>query len=103
RVHEMIAVSVLVTELKRLSLDLNRFDLVRRAEANIGALPCVDIADDRLDECAQISRGPMVDFQHDGGIAIVFDRHSSAKIVCRGHSKKLRVGSESYGARTLLT
>ena len=83
----MIAVAIFVTEFERLSLDLNQFHLVGGAEADIGALAGVDVANDCLDECAQIAGGAMMHLQHNGRIAVVFDCHSFAKIVCRGHGK----------------
>src|SRR6266498_4532316 len=85
RIHEMIAVAVLVTELERFSLDLDQFHLVRRTESDIGALAGVDVANDRLDERAQIPRRAMMHFEHNGGVAIVFYGHSSAKIVGGEH------------------
>jgi hypothetical protein len=77
----MIPVAVLVTEFELFSLDLNQLHLVGRAKANIGALAGIDVADNRLDEGAQISGRAMMDFEHNGGVAIVFYGHSSAEIV----------------------
>src|SRR5205814_9974416 len=47
--------------------------------------PSVDEADDSLHERAQISRRAMVHLQHNSSVAIVFDGHSSAKIVGGRH------------------
>jgi hypothetical protein len=33
----------------------------------------------------------MMDFEHNGGVAIVFYRHSPAEIVSCGHKQKLKV------------
>ena len=83
----MISVAIFVTELELFSLDLDQLHLVGRTEANICALAGIDVSDDRLDECAQIAWCAMVHFQYDGRIAVVFDRHSSAKIVGGTHRK----------------
>ena len=83
----MKSVAVFVTELEHLTVDVYQFHFVGRAKANIGALAGVDVTDDCLDECAQIAGGAMMHLQHNGRIAVVFDCHSFAKIVCRGHGK----------------
>ena len=81
----METVIVLVAELELLRDDIDQFHFVGRTEADIGAFAGVDVADDRLDERAQISRGAMMHFEDNGGVAIVFDCHSFAEIVCGGH------------------
>ena len=81
----MIPVAILVTEFELFSLDLDQLHLVGRAKANIGALASIDVADNRLDEGAQISGRAMMDFEHNGGVAIVFYGHPPAKIVGCGH------------------
>ena len=83
----MIPVAVLVTELELFSLDLDQVDLVSRAEPNISAFAGVDVANNRLDEGAQISRRAMVHLEYNGSVAVVFDRHSSAKIIGCRHSR----------------
>ena len=81
----MVSVAVLVTEFKLFSLDLHQLHLVSRTKANIGAFAGVDVTNDGLDECTQISGCAMMDFEHNSGVAIVFYGHSSAKIVGCGH------------------
>ena len=83
----MISVAILVTELELFSLNLDQLDLVSGTETDIRALAGIDVSDDCLDERAQIAWCAMVHFQYDGRIAVVFDRHSSAKIVGGGHRK----------------
>ena len=68
-------------------IDIDQFDFVGRAEADIGALPGVDVADDRLDEGAQIPRRAVMHFEDNGGVAIVFYCHSFSEIVCGGHEE----------------
>src|SRR5213594_2187562 len=101
RVHEMIAIAVIVTELERFSLDLDQLHLVRRTKPDIGALAGVDVANDRLDEGAQIPRRAMMHFEYNGGIAIVFYGHSSAKIVgCKhGNVESLKRSADVTRAR----
>ena len=85
----MIPVAVLVRELELFSLDVDQFDLVGGTEADIGAFAGVDVADNRLDEGAQIPRRAMMHLKHNGRIAIVFDGHSSAEIVgCRHNQRR---------------
>ena len=80
----MIAVAILVTELELFSLDIDQLDFVGGTKADVGAFAGVDVADDRLDEGAQIPRRAMMHFKNNGGVAIVFDGHSFAEIVrCR--------------------
>src|SRR5205814_9714757 len=80
----------IVAELEILSLDLNQFHFGSRAEADVGAFAGIDVADDRLDECAQISGRTVIDFEHNGRVAVVLNCHSFAKIVCRGHERKVK-------------
>ena len=80
----MIAAAIIVTELELFSLDLDQLHLVSGTEPDIGAFAGVDVANDGLHERAQIPRRAMVHFEHNCWVAIVFYRHSSAKIVgCR--------------------
>ena len=74
----MIAVAVLVRKFELFSLDIDQLDFVGGTKADIGAFARVNVTDDSLHECAQIPRRAMMDFKHNGGIAIVFDGHSSA-------------------------
>jgi hypothetical protein len=83
----MIAVAIFITKLELLSLDLDEFHLVRRTKPDISAFAGVDVANDRLDERAQISRRAMMYFEHNGRVAIVFNSHSSAKIVSGSHGR----------------
>ena len=76
---------VLVTKLQGRAIDVDQFHLVGRTEAHVRAFPGVDVTNDRLDKGAQISRGAMMHIENNGGIAIVFYRHSFAEIVCCGH------------------
>src|SRR5438046_10502797 len=85
RVHEMKSVTIFVTKLEILSLDLNQLHFVGRTKTDVGALAGVNITDDRLDERAQISGRAMMNFEHNGRVAVVFNRHSFAKIVCRSY------------------
>ena len=71
------------------TLDLDQLHLVGGTEPDIGAFPSVDVANDRLDERAQIARRPMMHFEHNGRVAIVFDGHSSAKIVGGRHGLRM--------------
>jgi hypothetical protein len=81
----MIPVPILVRKFELFSLDIDQFNLVRGTEADVGAFASVDVPDDGLYERSQIPRSAMMDFKHNGGIAIVFDGHSSAQIVGGGH------------------
>jgi hypothetical protein len=81
----MIAVVVLITELERSAIDINQLNLVGGTETHIGAFPGIDVANNGLHEGAQVPRGAMVDFQNNGGVAIVFNRHPFPEIVCRSH------------------
>ena len=87
RIHEMIAVAILIRKFELFPLDLDQLDFVGGTKADIGAFAGVDVADDGLHERSQIPRRAMMDFKHNGGIAIVFDGHSSAQIVGGGHGK----------------
>src|SRR5205823_11247561 len=71
--------------LELFSVNLDQLHFVGGTEPDIGALPSVDEADDSLHERAQISRRAMVHLQHNSSVAIVFDGHSSAKIVGGRH------------------
>ena len=84
----MKSVAVFVTELEHLTVDVYQFHFVGRAKANIGALAGVDVTDDCLDKGAQISRRTVMHFEHDGGVAIVLNRHSFAEIVGCGHLER---------------
>ena len=83
----MVTAAVLVTKFDLLPLDIDQLDFVGRTEAHIGALAGVDIANDGLDKSAQVSRRAMMDFEHNGSVAIVFYRLSFAEIVSSGHIK----------------
>jgi hypothetical protein len=74
----MIAVAILVRKFELFSLDIDQLDLIGGTEADVGAFAGVDVADDGLHEGSQIPRRAMMNFKHNGGIAIVFDGHSSA-------------------------
>jgi predicted aldo/keto reductase-like oxidoreductase len=84
-IHEMVSVVVLVTELDRGPVDIHQLDFVGRTETHIGALAGIDVANNCLNECPQVSRGAVIDFQNNGGVAIVFYRHSFSEIVRSGH------------------
>src|SRR5207249_2559613 len=105
RVHEMIPVAVFITELEFFSINLDQLDLIGGTEPDISAFASVDVADDRLDESAQIPRCAMMHFQHNGGVAIVFDGHSSAKIVGCEHRtlKRWSVKALKWGERGVYT
>src|SRR5436190_1282902 len=60
----MKSVTIFVTKLEILSLDLNQLHFVGGTKTDIGALAGVNITDDRLDERAQISGRAMMDFEH---------------------------------------
>jgi len=81
----MEAAVVFVRELERGPADIHQLDLVCRTETHIGAFAGVDVTDDRLHKGAQIPRGPMLHIDHDGDVAIVFNRLSFSKIVRCGH------------------
>src|ERR1051326_38604 len=85
RIHEVVSVAITVTEVELFSLDLDQFHLIGGTEADVSTFARVDVANDRLDECAQIPRRTMVHFQDNRGIAIVFYGHSFAKIVGGSH------------------
>ena len=70
-------------------VDVDQLDFVGRTKPDVGAFPGVDVANDRLDKRAQIARRAMVHFENNGGVAIVFNCHSFAEIVCGCHEKKL--------------
>src|SRR5207237_1242657 len=71
------------------SVDLDGFALFDK-ERHVDCFPGIDVADDRLDECAQISGRTVMDFEHNGRVAVVLNCHSFAKIVCRGHERKVK-------------
>ena len=48
----MISIAIFITELELFSLDLDELHLVGRSKADISAFAGVDVADDRLHECA---------------------------------------------------
>jgi len=81
----MEAVVVLVTELQLLSLNVYQLHLVGRPEPDVRALAGVDVSDDRLNKCAQVSWGAMVDLEHNGTVAVVLNGHSFSEIVSGGH------------------
>jgi hypothetical protein len=83
----MVTAVVLVAELDLFSIDVDHLDLVGGTKTDVGAFPGIDVTNDGLDEGAQISRGAMMHFEHNGGVAIVFDRLSFAEIVRCGHDK----------------
>jgi hypothetical protein len=85
RVHKMEPVVVLITEVQVLSFDIDQLNLVGRTEPDVGAFAGVDVANDRLHKRTQISRRAMVHFEHDGSVAVVFNRHSFAEIVRCSH------------------
>ena len=87
RVHEMIAVVIFVAEFELFSLDIDQLHFVGRAKANISAFAGVDVADDGLHEGAQISGRAMMHLEHNGGVAVVRNRHSFAEIVGCGHGR----------------
>src|SRR5437667_212603 len=66
------------------SIDLDGFAFFDE-ERDINGFTGVDIPNDSLNERPQISRSAMMHFEHNGSVAIVFNRHSFSEIVCRGH------------------
>jgi hypothetical protein len=74
----MVAVAIFVRKFELFSLDIDQLHLVCGTKADVGAFPRIDVTDDRLHEGSQIPRRAMMDFEHNGGIAIVFDGHSFA-------------------------
>src|SRR2546430_17270004 len=91
----MVSVVVLVTELDLPSLDINQLHFVGGSKTHVCAFAGVDIPNDRLNERPQISRSAMMHFEHNGSVAIVFNRHSFSELVCRGHlEQKLIVNRE---------
>src|SRR5213075_394138 len=92
------AVPILVRKFKLFSVDLDQLDFVGGTEADVRAFTRVDVTDNSLHECSQIPRRAMMDFKHNGGIAIVFDGHSSAEIVGGGHGEvePLKRGSAEF-------
>src|SRR6266478_3041341 len=88
RIDEVISVAILITKFELFSLDLDQLHLISRTKADISAFAGVDVADNRLDKRAQISRRSVMHFEHNGCVAIVFYGHSSAKIVGCGHGER---------------
>ena len=88
----MVSAVVLVTELEGEPVHVHELDLVGRTKTDVSAFPGGDVADDRLHERAQVPRGPVVYFEDNGRVAIVFYRHSFSEIVCGCH-RKLKVES----------
>src|SRR5437868_15309521 len=84
RIHEMVTVVVFVTELKLLPLDIDHLDLVSGPKPDVRAFAGIDVTDDRLDKRPQVSGCAMMDFQHNGGVAVVLYGHSFSEIVSCG-------------------
>jgi hypothetical protein len=76
---------ILVAEVELFPFNIDQLDLIGGAEPHVGAFAGIDVADDSLDECAQIPRRTVMYLEHNGGVAIVFYRHSFSEIVCCGH------------------
>jgi hypothetical protein len=76
---------ILVAELELGALGIDGFHFVGRAKAHVGTFPGADVADDGLDESAQVPRGAVLDFEDDGRIAVVADAHAATEIVGVGH------------------
>jgi hypothetical protein len=74
----MVPVVILVRKFELFSLDIDQLDLIGRTKADVGTFAAVNVTDDGLHECAQIPRRAMMDFKNNGGVAIVFNGHSSA-------------------------
>src|SRR5580693_3759144 len=99
----MVSVVVLVTELDLPSLDIHQLDFVGGTKTHIRALARADVANDRLDECAQISRRPVMHFEHNGSVAVVLYGHSFSEIVRGSHgSGDCYTGLEQLQAREIL-
>ena len=98
-IDEVISVAILITKFELFSLDLDQLHLISRTKPDISAFAGVDVADNRLDKRAQISRRSMMHFEHNGCVAIVFYGHSPAKIVGCGHVWLVK--SSKRGTRSL--
>ena len=85
RVHEMKPIVVPVAEFQGGAIDIDELHFVGGPKTHVCAFAGLDIPNDRLNERPQISRSAMMHFEHNGSVAIVFNRHSFSEIVCRGH------------------
>src|SRR4051794_14470142 len=84
---------VLVGELQGLPVHIDELDFVGRTKADIGAFPGPDVANDRLHKCPQVSRRAMLQFEHDGDVAVVLNCLSFSEIVrCCHRVELLRTG-----------
>ena len=85
RVDEDEIAAVFIGILELLAADVDEFDLVGGAEADVGGFTGADVADDGLDEGAQVARGAVHDFKDDGDVSIVANGLSFAEIVSCWH------------------
>src|SRR5437762_2105126 len=81
----MKAIVVLVAEFQGSAIDIDELHFVGGTKTHVCTFAGVDIPNDRLNERPQIARSAMMHFEHNGSVAIVFNRHSFSEIVCRGH------------------
>jgi hypothetical protein len=84
----MEPVVILVTELEDRAIDIDELDLVSGTKTHVCAFAGVDISNDRLHERPQISRSTMMDFEHNGSVAVVLNCHPFSEIVCRSHLQR---------------
>ena len=96
RIDEMVALRIAVAELKLMTADIHKLNLLGRRKTDVGRLSRVDVTDDCLNEGAQIPRSAVLNFEDDGWISVVTDRHAFAEIVCESHLEKTirRIGSK---------
>ena len=83
--HEIV--TVLVAEFHLADDHRHNFNPLGRAEADVGGFAGADAADGGLHEGAQVARRPVLAVQHHRDVAVVIDRHSTAKVVCCWHKK----------------
>jgi len=82
---EVVLIAVRIEVLHIVLLERGALDRLGRAEAGLRARAGAEVSELRLNERPQISRSAMMHFEHNGSVAIVFNRHSFSEIVCRGH------------------
>src|SRR4051794_15035286 len=80
---------VLVGELQGLTIDVDELDFIGRTKAHIRALAGVDVANDRLDKGAQVSRRAVLQLEHDRYVAVVPDCLSFSEIVRCCHGRRV--------------
>jgi hypothetical protein len=66
-------------------MDFDQIDFFGGSKADIGRLSGSDISDNQLDKCPEVSRCAVRDFQNNGCVAVVFDSHPFAEVVCECH------------------